>query len=66
MTALRTQVNDPLLDPRQVGEMLGLSAYTVREKARKRELPAIRLGKFWRFRESALRAWIEQQERPAR
>ena len=66
MTALRTEINDPLLTPDQVGEILGISGYTVREMARRRELPSIRLGKFWRFRESALRAWIEDRERPAR
>lgn len=66
MTALREPVSDPLLDPEQAGELLGVSAYTVREMARKRELPAIRLGKFWRFRESSLRAWIDDRERAAR
>lgn len=63
---MSTTVHDPLLDAAEAGELLKLSAYTVREMARKRELPAIRLGKFWRFRESSLRAWIDDRERAAR
>ena len=29
-----------------------------RQRARRREIPAIRLGKFWRFRRSSLDAWM--------
>ena len=57
---------DPLLDAERAGEILGVSAYTVRQWAREGRLPAVHLGKFWRFRESALASWIEDQERAPR
>lgn len=60
------QRDDPLLDAEAAAEFLGISAYTVRQWAREREIPAVRLGRLWRFRESALAAWIEDKERPAR
>ncbi|MFL5864015.1 MAG: helix-turn-helix domain-containing protein [Solirubrobacteraceae bacterium] len=56
-------VADPLLDANDAAAVLKISAYTVRQRARRREIPAIRLGKFWRFRRSSLDAWIADQER---
>jgi excisionase family DNA binding protein len=58
-------VADPLLDANDAA-VLKISAYTVRQRARRREIPAIRLGKFWRFRRSSLDAWIAEQERQQR
>lgn len=66
MSALRDQAHDPLLDAEEAGAMLKLSAYKVRQLARERKIPAIRLGQFWRFRRSSLEAWLAEQERPAR
>ena len=59
-------VADPLLDANDAAAVLKISAYTVRQRARRREIPAIRLGKFWRFRRSSLDAWIAEQERTQR
>jgi excisionase family DNA binding protein len=59
-------VADPLLDANDAAAVLRISAYTVRQRARRREIPAIRLGKFWRFRRSSLDAWIAEQERRQR
>ena len=59
-------VADPLLDANDAAAVLKISAYTVRQRARRREIPAIRLGKFWRFRRSSLDAWIADQERMRR
>lgn len=59
-------VLDPLLTADQAAQLLGLSAYTIRQWASERRLPAIRLGRYWRFRESSLRAWIDSQERAAK
>lgn len=64
--AFRPTVADPLLDADQAGELLGVSAYTVRQWAKERKIPAIRLGRFWKFRLSSLDAWITEQERAAR
>ena len=62
----RRPVADPLLDANDAAALLKISAYTVRQRARRREIPAIRLGKFWRFRRSSLDAWIADQERMQR
>lgn len=66
MSAIRTHVHDPLLSVEQAAEFLGVSAYTVRQWARERRIPAIRLGRYWRFRQSSLDAWIRAQERAGR
>ena len=57
---------DRLLSPDDAAQLLGLSAYTVRQLARERRIPAIRLGRYWRFRRSSLEQWITQQERTSR
>lgn len=57
--------DDRLLSADEAGEMLGVSAYTVRQWARDREIPAVPLGRFWRFRRSSLQAWIIERERSA-
>jgi excisionase family DNA binding protein len=59
---------EPLLDEIQVGEMLGLHPKTVQRLARAGRLPAIRLGRYWRFRASSLDQWISVQSsgQPAR
>lgn len=61
-----TTPHDPLLTADQAAELLGLSAYTIRQWANERRLPAIRLGRYWRFRESSLLAWLAEKERPAK
>ena len=66
MSAIRTHAHDPLLSVEQAAEFLGVSAYTVRQWARERRIPAIRLGRYWRFRQSSLDAWIQAQERAGR
>jgi excisionase family DNA binding protein len=57
---------DALLSVEDTARMLGVSAYTVRQLARDRRIPAIRLGRFWRFRRSSLDEWIAGQERGGR
>ena len=48
----------------EAAAFLKLHPETVREKARARELPAVRLGlgkrKLWRFDEAVLREWVAQ------
>ena len=50
---------EPLLDDKQAGEMLGLHPKTVQRLARRGEIPAVRIGRYWRYRASALNHWIE-------
>jgi len=44
----------PLWTVEEVAEYLKLQPETIRSMARRGELPAIKLGKFWRFRKTAI------------
>jgi len=50
----------PLMDAKQVAEYLGLDLLTIYAWARKGKLPGIKLGRNWRFRQSDLEAWLDQ------
>jgi len=52
---------EPLIDAQQAAQILKLHPVTVREMAARRELPAMKIGKVWRFRASALDAWVSAQ-----
>lgn len=57
---------DHILTVEQLADMLGVTPYTVRQWARDGKLPTLRLGKYWRFRESSIRQWLVDQEKPTR
>jgi excisionase family DNA binding protein len=57
---------DRILTVEQLADMLGVTPYTVRQWAREHKLPTLRLGKYWRFRESSIRQWLADQEKPTR
>ncbi len=44
----------PILDSRKAAELLGLHYKTVEKMARAGELPAVQLGKAWRFSRDSL------------
>jgi len=48
-----------LLTPEEVSELFNLNVRQVKELARQGKIPAIKVGKLWRFPEDALRDWIE-------
>lgn len=55
-----------LLTVSQVAELLQVPVSWVYGRMRKRSLerlPAYRLGKYWRFRQEEVLAWIESQRR---
>ena len=52
-------VFEPLLDDGQAGEMLGLHPKTIQRLARRGEIPAVRIGRYWRYWASVLNQWIE-------
>ncbi len=51
-----------LLTPEDVAEMLGVSRRTVTRMAAAGELPAVRIGSQWRFREQSITDWQEARE----
>ena len=56
--------NEGLLTIQQVAELLHVPVSWVYGRTRRRSierLPGIRLGKYWRFREEEIHAWVESQ-----
>jgi excisionase family DNA binding protein len=58
------RVWEPLLTPIEAAELLRIHPKTALRLARTHGIPAIRLGKHWRFRTCDLRAWAETQIQP--
>ena len=50
-----------LLDLREAAAILGMHWKTLEAKARHREVPALKVGKRWRFRLSSLNRWLEEE-----
>jgi excisionase family DNA binding protein len=55
----RTPPFEPLLDDVQVAKLLGLHQKTVQKLARSGDIPAIQIGRYWRFRASSLQKWLD-------
>jgi excisionase family DNA binding protein len=49
---------EPLIDCDEAAQLLGLHPKTVQLMARNSKLPAIRVGRFWRFRKSEIDHWL--------
>ncbi len=54
-----------LIKPEVVASILGVSVQSVRLWARNGRLPAVKVGKFLRFREADIREYAVDHERPA-
>lgn len=50
-----------LLTVKEAAELLSVTEGTVRDMAARGELPALRVGRLWRFPRVALERWIEEQ-----
>ena len=53
--------NEALMTPKDAGAFLRISPKTVIRFARERIIPAMRIGKHWRFRQSDLTTWTRKQ-----
>ena len=51
---------EPLLDSEDAAQLLRIHPKTLQRMARKGEVPAMQIGKLWRFRASALNDWLEK------
>jgi excisionase family DNA binding protein len=49
---------EPVVGAEEVAAMLGCSAKTVLRLAKAHEIPAVQIGKLWRFRRSAIDEWL--------
>jgi excisionase family DNA binding protein len=53
---------EPLLDDEQAAQLLGgIHPKTLQRMARNGEVPAYRVGRFWRYRASELNDWLALQ-----
>lgn len=50
------------LTPEEVGTIIGCSAYTVKDLARRKCIPHYKVGNMYRFTRSAILEWIRKQE----
>ena len=53
---------EPLLSAEEAAEHLRIHVKTVQKMARDGAIPRIRMGKYWRFRLSALDQWVSAQQ----
>ena len=53
---------EKLLDIKEVSQRLSIRENTLRAWVFQRRIPAIRLGRLVRFRESDLAAWVKSEE----
>lgn len=51
---------EPLLDVTEAAKLLRIHPKTLRVKARRGVIPAIQIGRVWRFRASALNRWLDE------
>jgi excisionase family DNA binding protein len=52
---------EPLITAEEAGKLLGLHPKTVKQLAQGGHIPAMKIGRLWRFRASALDAWLVAQ-----
>jgi len=52
-----------LLKPEDVAALLGVTRPLVIKKAAQGKIPAIKIGKAWRFRPETIDTWLREQER---
>ena len=50
---------EPLIDSEEAAALLKIHPKTLQKLARNGEITAIKIGKLWRFRASALNRWLE-------
>ena len=51
-----------LLTPAQVSELFNLKVRQVTELARQGRIPAVKVGRLWRFPMDSLKRWIEENQ----
>jgi excisionase family DNA binding protein len=59
-------VNDRLLTAGEVAELLAVPVSWVRESTRSGAIPVVELGRYRRYRECAVLAWLEECSKPGR
>lgn len=55
--------NDKILTVEEVGSYLQIPKQTLYVWAREGKIPAIKVGKHWRFKKSSLDIWMQEKEK---
>lgn len=58
-----TQYREAGLTPKEVADMLGCSAWTVRELAKRKALPHYKVGSRYLFTRASIEKWVTRQEK---
>jgi len=58
-TRLPSNIKEPLLDSRQAAAILKVHPRTLQRLVHRGQIRAVHVGKLWRFRASALEAWMD-------
>jgi len=61
VTAEAQPIFEPLLDLAEAAGLLRIHPQTLKKMAIRRVLPAIKVGRLWRFRASDLEEWIDSR-----
>ena len=49
---------EQLITSEEAAQLLGIHPKTLQQMARSGKIPAVRVGKYWRFRNSDLDSWV--------
>jgi excisionase family DNA binding protein len=52
---------EKLLGQEHTAELLGIHPETLRRMTIRGEIPALRVGRFWKYRASSLEAWVRSR-----
>jgi excisionase family DNA binding protein len=52
---------EKLLSQEEAAELLGIHSETLRRMAVRGEVPALKVGRFWKYRGSALDSWVSSR-----
>jgi excisionase family DNA binding protein len=52
---------EKLLDAHTVADLLGQTERQIYEQAKRKEIPSIKIGKYWMFSPAALQRWLEKK-----
>ena len=59
-------MSDRLLDAKEVADLLNVPVSWVRESTRSGAMPAIPLGRYWRYDRGDVLAWVASCKQPGR
>ena len=55
-------MESPLMSLEELAKYIGVSNTTVYRYLKQKKLPAIKIGRLWKFRKEKIDTWLERQE----